>query len=46
LVSVAIEDEAPPSAELPAFGMWKDRDDMDDVGAWVRREREGRSGRS
>jgi len=25
---------------LPFFGMWSDRDDMGDSGAWVRRERE------
>ncbi len=25
---------------LPVFGMWADREDMKDGGAWVRRERE------
>ena len=27
-------------AALPFFGMWKDREDMEDSEAWVRRERE------
>ena len=29
--------------EHPAFGMWKDRKDMADVGAFVRELRKGRS---
>lgn len=29
-----------PLAEDPAIGMWKDREDMQDSVAWVRRERE------
>jgi prevent-host-death family protein len=28
--------------ESPAFGMWKDRREMRDPGAWVRKLREGR----
>ena len=27
-------------AALPFFGMWADREEMSDSGAWVRRERE------
>ncbi len=30
------------ASELPAFGMWKDREDMRDVNAYVRRLRRGR----
>jgi prevent-host-death family protein len=29
-------------ADHPAFGMWKDREDMKDVDAWVRNIRKGR----
>jgi hypothetical protein len=29
-----------PLAEDPAIGMWKDREDMKDSAAWVRRQRE------
>lgn len=29
-------------ADLPAFGMWKDREDMKDPVAWVRKQREAR----
>jgi antitoxin (DNA-binding transcriptional repressor) of toxin-antitoxin stability system len=29
-------------AELPAFGMWKDREDMKDPTAWVRKIRSAR----
>ena len=29
-------------ADHPAVGMWKDREDMKDVEAWVRRIRKGR----
>ena len=40
-------DESRPGADdLPAFGMWADREDMDDVHAHVRRMREGRFGSS
>ena len=28
--------------ECPAFGMWKDRRDMNDIDAWVRALRRGR----
>ena len=31
-----------PITEHPAFGMWKDRKDMEDVEAYLRRMREGR----
>ena len=35
----------PPDAflKLPFFGMYKDREDLEDSVAWVRKEREGRS---
>ena len=29
-----------PLAEDPAIGIWKDREDMKDSAAWVRRQRE------
>jgi len=32
-----------PMTEHPAFGMWKDREDMKDVEQWVRKLRKGRS---
>lgn len=47
-VTVRIEEEAPvvPSSEFvsdaPAFGIWRDRNDMDDVAAHVRRLRRPR----
>ena len=28
--------------DLPAFGMWKDREDMKDVEGWLRKRRERR----
>jgi antitoxin component of RelBE/YafQ-DinJ toxin-antitoxin module len=28
--------------EVPAFGMWADRDDMEDTTAWVKNLRRGR----
>ena len=31
-----------PITEDPAFGMWKDRDDMKDPSAWVREQRSKR----
>lgn len=31
------------AAEHPAFGMWRDRNDLADVGGYVRRLRKGRS---
>jgi hypothetical protein len=46
-VTVRIEDEAThdapaqPSAD-PAFGIWRDREDMDDVEAYLRKLRAGR----
>jgi antitoxin (DNA-binding transcriptional repressor) of toxin-antitoxin stability system len=30
------------AADLPAFGMWRDREDMRDVDAYVRKLRRGR----
>ena len=37
----AIESDGPDDyRELPFFGMWRDRDDMQDSTAWVRAERE------
>jgi len=45
------EDEPAADAEAgggegktDAFGMWKDRDDMADINAWVRNLRRGRFG--
>jgi antitoxin (DNA-binding transcriptional repressor) of toxin-antitoxin stability system len=32
----------PPAKSHPAFGIWKDRDDLDDVPAYVRSLRRGR----
>jgi len=32
-----------PVADMPAFGMWKDRDDLQDVNEHVRRLRKGRT---
>ena len=31
------------ASEHPAYGMWKDREDMKDVQAWVRKLRPGRA---
>jgi antitoxin (DNA-binding transcriptional repressor) of toxin-antitoxin stability system len=31
-----------PITEDPAFGLWKDREDMKDAGAWVREQRKAR----
>lgn len=52
LVTVRIEEEdqavAPPDefvTDDPAFGIWRDRDDMADVGAYVRKIREPRYNR-
>ena len=42
LVSV---DQPPPADDedkMPAFGMWRDRDDIPDVDAYVREMRKGR----
>ena len=45
LVAIERQDEAVPrdTGGFPAFGMWKDRDDMGDVDAHVRSLRKGRS---
>jgi hypothetical protein len=48
-VRVSIEEEAQPSAfetKDPAFGIWRDREDMADVQAYVRNQRQPRYGRS
>lgn len=51
LVTVRIEQEAPaaPAEEFatddPAFGIWRDRDDMVDVAAYVRKVRQPRYNR-
>ena len=51
LVTVRIEEEAPaaPAEEFmtddPAFGIWRDREDMADVAAYVRRIRQPRYNR-
>ncbi len=44
LVPVEHSEEIPCYEPAPAsaFGMWKDRSDMDDVDAWVRDIRKGR----
>ncbi|MFB3881702.1 MAG: type II toxin-antitoxin system Phd/YefM family antitoxin [Armatimonadota bacterium] len=34
--------QRPSIADLPAFGMWKDREDMKDPVAWVRKMRSAR----
>lgn len=52
LVTVRIEEEVRPTAPAeefvtddPAFGIWRDREDMADVAAYVRRIREPRYNR-
>ena len=45
LVGVDTDKELPMAGEeerMPAFGMWRDRDDMADVDAYVRGLRKGR----
>ena len=44
LVPIERSEEAPCYEPAPAsaFGMWKDRTDMDDEAAWVRNIRKGR----
>lgn len=47
LVTVRIEEEAQPAlaesfADDPLFGMWRDREDMADVAAYVRKLRASR----
>jgi len=52
-VTVRIEEEAPSAAQAteafvtddPAFGIWRDREDMADVAAYVRKIRAGRYNR-
>ncbi len=48
-VRVRIEEEADQTASIethdPAFGIWRDREDMADVQAYVRKLREPRYGR-
>ena len=36
------KDRSTPAAEHPSFGMWKDRDDLQDVARAVRNLRKGR----
>ena len=38
----ATSDGEPPAADNPFVGMWRDREDMRDVRAYVRRIRRGR----
>lgn len=38
----AAEKPTVKAADLPAFGMWRDREDMKDVDAYVRKMRQGR----
>ena len=35
-----VPDASTHFADLPFFGMWRDREDMRDTSAWVRKERE------
>jgi len=42
IVPIAQEKTKAKISELPGFGMWKDREDMKDVAAYVRRIRRGR----
>jgi hypothetical protein len=46
-VRIEVEDTQPSSFETsdPAFGIWRDREDMADVQAYVRKLREPRYGR-
>jgi hypothetical protein len=47
-VRVSIEEDGSPTAfetSDPAFGIWRDREDMADVQAYVRKLREPRYGR-
>ena len=46
LVGVGADQAVPPAADegrMPAFGMWRDRDDMADVDAHLRALRRGRA---
>jgi hypothetical protein len=49
LVTVRIEEEAEPAEEFvtddPAFGIWRDREDMADVAAYVSKIRQPRYNR-
>ena len=36
------EEESPRNTDFPAFGMWRDREDLTDVDAHVRELRKGR----
>ena len=51
LVTVRIEEETPPApseefiTDDPAFGIWRDREDMADVAAYVRKIRQPRYNR-
>lgn len=40
--TVRIEAETPAHTTKPAFGLWRDRDDLDDVDEYIRRLREPR----
>ena len=42
LTPVGVREKKEPLASNPAFGMWKDRADLKDVSAYVRRIRRGR----
>jgi prevent-host-death family protein len=42
IVPISEKRKSVKMTEHPAFGMWKDREDMKDPAAWVRKLRQGR----
>ena len=42
-IDAARDEESRPETNFPAFGMWRDREDLTDVDAHVRELREGRA---
>ena len=42
IVPISEKPKSLKMTEHPAFGMWKDREDMKDPAAWVRKLRQGR----
>ena len=41
-IDAARDEESRPDTDFPAFGMWRDREDLTDVDAHVRELRKGR----
>lgn len=41
-IDAARDEESRTDTDLPAFGMWRDRDDLTDVDAYIRELRKGR----